>query len=293
MKDHWRDFLNFNKTERRGVFVLLSLVLVLLILNFTRPFDVFEMRDFSFWDSVVGRLTLDSSQTSSAYKTQSNQSFTRKNFDPNTTTFQEWISMGLKPYQANSILKYLAKGGSFETPEDLRKMYCLSSGECDILIPYIYIESMMKSGMEGSNYQSYSKPSPLPMYDLNHATLEDLIEIKGVGPATAKAILQYRDKLGGFHQVDQLKEVYLIDSTRYNLISKQCLPPTDSLRKIDLNHSDYYALKKHPYFSNRLAYELVQYKQLKGSFKTLNELRNVKGMNDSIFEKISPYLKIK
>ncbi len=43
--------------------------------------------------------------------------------------------------------------------------------------------------------------------DLNTASEADLQKIKGVGPAKAKAIVEYRQKSGGFKSVDDLKNV--------------------------------------------------------------------------------------
>lgn len=43
--------------------------------------------------------------------------------------------------------------------------------------------------------------------DLNAATLEQLDALQGVGPATAQAILDYRDEHGGFRSVDELDAV--------------------------------------------------------------------------------------
>lgn len=43
--------------------------------------------------------------------------------------------------------------------------------------------------------------------DLNTATEAQLDELPGIGPATAAAIVQHRDRIGGFTSVDQLLDV--------------------------------------------------------------------------------------
>ena len=43
--------------------------------------------------------------------------------------------------------------------------------------------------------------------DLNSATAVDLDAVKGIGPAKAKAIIDYREKNGPFKSVDDLKGV--------------------------------------------------------------------------------------
>ena len=45
---------------------------------------------------------------------------------------------------------------------------------------------------------------PIP---LNRATVEDLDRIPGIGPGLARRIVEYRQALGNFSALDQLKEV--------------------------------------------------------------------------------------
>ena len=48
---------------------------------------------------------------------------------------------------------------------------------------------------------------PAGPLDLNRATLEQLDELPGIGPATAQAIIDERDRRGGFRSVDDLLDV--------------------------------------------------------------------------------------
>ncbi len=43
--------------------------------------------------------------------------------------------------------------------------------------------------------------------DLNNATQAELETVKGIGPAKAKAIIEYRKKSGNFKSVDELDKV--------------------------------------------------------------------------------------
>ncbi len=40
--------------------------------------------------------------------------------------------------------------------------------------------------------------------DVNEATIEQLIEIKGIGKSKANAIIKYRKEIGGFNSMDEL-----------------------------------------------------------------------------------------
>jgi competence protein ComEA len=49
--------------------------------------------------------------------------------------------------------------------------------------------------------------APAQPVDLNRATLEQLDTLDGVGPATARKILEYREQHGGFGSVEELGQV--------------------------------------------------------------------------------------
>ena len=46
--------------------------------------------------------------------------------------------------------------------------------------------------------------------ELNSADSATLVAVPGIGPAFARGILKYREKLGGYHSLDQLAEVYVL-----------------------------------------------------------------------------------
>jgi competence ComEA-like helix-hairpin-helix protein len=51
------------------------------------------------------------------------------------------------------------------------------------------------------------KPPPSHPIDLNRASATELERVPGVGPATAKAIIEFRQKSGPFRSVDDLLSV--------------------------------------------------------------------------------------
>jgi DNA uptake protein ComE-like DNA-binding protein len=133
---------------------------------------------------------------------------------------------------------------------------------------------------------------PVFRIDLNLADTLELQRLKGIGPSFAKRIIGYRNRLGGYVECRQLLEVFGLDTALYALIKEHLVVKTDSVRTLDLNTVTFKELLKHPYFPYELTRSVILYRQKNKVFRSLNELRAVEGMNDSIFRKIRPYIHV-
>jgi len=80
----------------------------------------------------------------------------------------------------------------------------------------IYVPRRGESAPAGAgNGGAVAVSGPL---DLNTATVEQLDELPGIGPTTAKAIVDTRERMGGFHSVDDLLEVRGIGPAKLDAI---------------------------------------------------------------------------
>ncbi|NSW93088.1 MAG: helix-hairpin-helix domain-containing protein, partial [Bacteroidales bacterium] len=84
-----------------------------------------------------------------------------------------------------------------------------------------------------------ARKSPEHLLDINSSDSAQLEALPGIGPVLSARIIKYRNLLGGFTAVDQLKEVYGLPEETFNLISKRLYADTLKIRKININKARY------------------------------------------------------
>ncbi|MFN3505590.1 MAG: ComEA family DNA-binding protein [Caldimicrobium sp.] len=82
----------------------------------------------------------------------------------------------------------------------------------------------------------FSSLSAQEKIDINKADLQQLKALPGIGEATAKAIIELRDKKGGFKSIDELKEVKGIGDKKLEVL-KQYLTVGGQLTNTPLSPS--------------------------------------------------------
>lgn len=69
--------------------------------------------------------------------------------------------------------------------------------------------------------QLQGQPQPAVMVNVNKATAEELIKVRGIGPVMAKRIIDHRDKNGMFRAIDDLAQVQGIGGNKLQRIKDQ------------------------------------------------------------------------
>ncbi|MCK4358720.1 MAG: ComEA family DNA-binding protein [Candidatus Cloacimonetes bacterium] len=144
--------------------------------------------------------------------------------------------------------------------------------------------------------------------DINKADIETLSKLPGIGPVKSKAILDYREKIGEFKSLVELTKVKGIgkktlakllpylemigDSTEV----KAFLSEEKSIKilgKININSASKSHLMSLPGIGEGKANAIIEYRKTNGPFKSVEEIKNVKGIGESIYQKIKDRIMIK
>ncbi len=207
-------------------------------------------------------------------------------FDPNLATLDELTSLGISEKISKRIVQYRSKGGSFRIKSDLSKMYGMDSTLYKKLLPFIALPDKL----DKKEFVKSEKPISIIQHDINLADTASLKSVRGIGSVLARRIIKYRDGLGGFIHIDQLKEVFGLDSMVISALNEFYISDEFIPKKIAINKATEKELDAHPYLSLRDAKTILTFRAQHGNYSSADELMKIKTMKESTVTKIGPYL---
>ena len=288
-------YFSFSKREFNGLLILVTLVAFISLLPYLLE-DRWRVAEQSAGDrKAIQELTMMMAEEQSDWRNNKAGADRTKRpilfkFDPNLISAAQWQQLGLSPKQAAAIVNYRSKGGKFYKPEDLKKMYTISAALYEELLPYVQI-----TGSSDSTYITrYKLPARITktaalLIALNTADTLELDKIKGIGPAFARRIVSYRDRLGGFYKKEQLLEVFGLDSLKFQEIKDQVYVDEAKVVKVNLNTAVYETLKNHPYLRSKQINAILQYRKQHGNYSNIADLKKVAILSATDVERLEPY----
>lgn len=293
-------WFGYSRRERSGTYILATILLALLIVRFTR--------NSSYKTDISETVTeIESVQHKDGFTDTQNPEPILRVFDPNSASDSALMLLGLTKKQAGTIVNYRNSGGVFTSPEDFRKIYGISDEQKELLIGYIEIgdkfrsvkkkedKASSKSGLShqalnDSNRIGYLPYASDPLIELNSADSSDLLKIRGIGMVLSPRIIKYRNLLGGYYAIDQLNEVYGIDSSLVASLKISMIIDTSGIKKIDINRAEYIELLRHPYISREQTDLIVSYRKVAGKFSHTGELVINRIFTIEDYKRVKPYI---
>ena len=127
---------------------------------------------------------------------------------------------------------------------------------------------------------------------MNTADTNQWKSLKGIGSKRANRIVKYRRLLGGFVSKNQLLEIYGLNDSLVEEIKPKLMLDSLKLNKININDASKKELATHPYISWNLANAIVNFRAQHGVYHSIEKIKEIHLVNDKIYLKIAPYLKI-
>lgn len=313
--------------EARGVIVIFGIIILIIVVMFCADWFFSQKPQNLVISSpqMLDSLTVSLDNRKPNYGNQSNygqkyekydsnkKAYKNFNFDPNTASVEQFESLGLPKFIAERIEKYRSKGGKFRKKEDFAKIYGILPDTYERLEPYITLpsaddESLRTPQAEVTNVEravAATSPSedktienkPISpktstkqpvRFDLNTGDTTDFMKIKGIGSGYAKRIIKFRDMLGGFASAEQIKETYGLPPETVEEILKYGFLKS-GVKKLKINQislTDF----RHPYLKYHQAKAIIAYRDQHGAFKSSEDLKQIKVLEEATILKILPYV---
>ena len=306
--------LIFSKKNRTGILVLLAVIAAIFICTkYVYPLivkvePVSNAAISSATDSLIEKQAdYNNSNTYNDYNADEGyQAYSKKSynntftgtmfyFDPNTLDAAGWQKLGIRDKTITSMQKYIAKGGRFREPDDLRKVWGLKDDEKERLIPYVRIAAVAQPTYT-NNYTPYEKKpyekKVVAPVDINAGDSSAFDALPGIGGGYSRRIINFRNRLGGFYKVEQIAETFGLPDSVFQKIKPLLTITGNDIKKLNINTAKEEELKAHPYIRWQLAKVITEYKKQHGDFKTVQDLKKIMTIDDETYNKIAPYLTI-
>ncbi len=282
-----REYFAFPKKERRGLWVLFIIWLILLsyriylsgeykYLHSDLEYSIIVSEEFKKQDLI---------RDTTSFSTIKKNNFRLKPFKYlNEYDFEQ---IGLSSQQIKIIKEIQEKNIPMFTQSNFIECKQLDTVLKQRIYKYIKFYPEKKYFFKTENISN-----SVILKELNLVDSLELDAIKGISLSLSKRIIVYREKLGGFISHEQLKEVWGIDSFSYVQLVKHTTIDTTYLSKININKADIDQLGRHPYIGYKLGKLIINYRIQHGEYKKNEDLLMIKVMNENIFSKIESYISV-
>ena len=299
----WKDFFYYSKAERYAIIVLLFFIVLnltlCLIITSSKQQTISdeklsdEEQILHDMDSLSQR---DYSNHTSNYLNETSMCLI--NFNPNTIDSLSLVRMGFPVRVVRNLLKYRRAGGSFKKVDDLAKIYGLTEKQFETVAPFVQLPTELRRekpiveddstmAIKPQRYiEHIVKFDEGTQVDLNTVDTSDLKRIPGIGSGIARQIVQYRQRLGGFYEVNQLKDLPYVTDDMLPWFRLEEV----HLEKIEINKAGLEQLRNHPYMNFYKAKVILEHRRKRGKINDISQLSLYEEFSDDDIKRLSPYL---
>ncbi|KIC64395.1 hypothetical protein RM51_06100 [Chryseobacterium taiwanense] len=235
-------------------------------------------------------------------------------FDPNDLNEKQWQHLGFSEKQTATILKYKnIVGGRFISKEQFKKCFAVSAEKFTELDSFILLPDN-NTEAKSDNFKKFEKRviTVTKKFNPDHYSVDDWIKM-GFSQRQAEAILKYKTYLGGsFISKEKFRECFIISEENFQKISPYLTLPEKTPPNFNQNtqgfKSEKIKIQYHAFdpntldlegwksfgFSDKQAQTIINYRDrnLRGSFKSLEEIQKCFVISAEKFEEMKPFIKL-
>ena len=285
----------YNKSQRNGIFILILLIVIFQFIIVFVDFYSEEKVNIDTPKVIAFHHQIDSLRKISL----ENSRLKFFPFNPNYITDYKGAQLGMSLVEIDRFLAFRKTGEFINSRKEFQKVTTISDSLLNSISPYFKFPDWVVERNQNIQLSTsrdtrlFAKKSKyiLTSTDINLAVKEDLKTINGIGEKLSERIIKYRSKLQGFSKLNQLYEVWGLDTEvvdKLLLVFKVVNLP--NIKKINVNTVSFRELLKNPYLDYELCKKIFEYKDEVAELQDISELKNIIGFPLDLYDRIVLYL---
>ena len=283
-----KTFFKFNKGQQKGIFLLLTLCIVIQACYFFVDFTNTDKTTSAKQKWLSFQTQIDSLKEEST-----NNSPTLHSFNPNFITDFKGYKLGMKTEEINRLLAFRKQGKFANSPKEFQEVTGISDSLLKVISPYFKFPNWINDKQQNHStyeYNKFKKKDDLPILDINIASKEDLMKINGIGEALSERILKQKEVFGGFVSMEQMGDVWGLSPEVIQKLNQSFRIETKpTIKKININTASLKELSHFFYFKYPLSKNIVTYRSMNGDIK-FEDLSKIKDFPVDKIKIIALYL---
>jgi len=285
-----RSYLTFTKQQRKGIVLLLLLIISLMCVYWFVDFSDEDLLDLDSEEIVAVQRELDSLRLIEIEK----RTPRLYPFNPNYLTDYRGSVIGMSNEEIDRLLQFRESGNWINSADDFQKVTQVSDSFLNAISPYFkFPEWVANPAPEKKSKDAYrftEKPHSEKI-DLNIATAVELRQVSGIGEVLSNRIIQYREQANGFASESELYAIYGVDSAVVQrTLNLFALKTPREIVKININTASASDIATIPGVSFNLAKQIWEYRRLREKVEAPDELSKIDGITPRKLQLIQLYL---
>ena len=285
----------YHKNQRNGIFILIILIVIFQFIIVFVDFSSEEKVDTNSPKIIAFHHQIDSLRKINL----ENKRLKIFPFNPNYITDYKGAQLGMSLVEIDKLLAFRKTGKFINSEKEFQKVTSISDSLLHSISPYFKFPDWVVKKKQNRQLSTsrdtrlFAKKSKyiLTSTDINIAVKDDLKTINGIGEKLSERIIKYRSKLQGFSTLNQLYEVWGLDTEvvdKLLLVFKVINLP--NIKKINVNTVSFRELLKNPYLDYELCKKIFEYKDEVAELQDISELKNIIGFPLDLYDRIVLYL---
>ena len=274
---NYKQYFIFDKGQRIGLVILVSLIIIVQFLYFFIDFSNPKITTNQESEWLALQTEIDSLK-----EIASDDTYKIYPYNPNFITDFKGYKLGMKVAEIDRLLAYRKLNKYVNSAQEFQNITKISDSLLAAMSPNFkfpdWVNNKNKANSySSSNFETFAKQEKIIVKDLNLASKDDLMKIYGIGDAISDRILKQKELLGAFVSIEQIDDIWgLSPEVVKQLKLRFKVSGVTVVKKIDINNLPIRELIKFPYFKYAIAKEIVTFRSMNNGINGADDLTKIK-----------------